>query len=309
MTGYQYITDIWKLGRKGHENYQFVDVAVNDDNRLFIDPCLVENERGEWSIKATKYIKSYFDTLFLAYSNCDRENMKYLLSHAGEQNATRLGYGNGDNGKGNTANGLLKIFYPLEKLIYEIKTIGKPQDLPLLIPEFAEDGMSDLLTNILHECLNEFTLDQMDKYGIHSNGNVEFYTWDLGSRAWKLVQRPAYLIGGKELLLVPKYIVRKKYLFSINQYFSRIILERMIDEGGYRDAEGKAIPKKEIIKSKGYSSKHWKYDESIQYTVQNNDALREYHDKLPGFYMEHGKPMLDEELDEVIYSPRNIKIT
>ncbi len=47
MTGYQYITDIWKLGRKGHENYEFVDVAVNDDNRLFIDPCLIENERGE----------------------------------------------------------------------------------------------------------------------------------------------------------------------------------------------------------------------------------------------------------------------
>ena len=80
-----------------------------------------------------------------------------LLSHAGEQNATRLGYGNGDNGKGNTADGLLEIFQPLEQLISSIRTIGKAEDLPLLIPGFAEDGMSDLLTNILHECLNEFT--------------------------------------------------------------------------------------------------------------------------------------------------------
>ena len=46
---------------------------------------------------------------------------------------------------------------------------------------------------------------------------------------------------------------------------------------------------------------HWQYDEAIKYTVENNDALDEYHRKLPGFYMEHGKPMTDEELDFVIY--------
>jgi len=45
-------------------------------------------------------------------------------------------------------------------------------------------------------------------------------------------------------LLVPKNIVRKNYLFGTSQYFSRIILERMIEEGDYRDAEGKTISKK-----------------------------------------------------------------
>ncbi len=37
-------------------------------------------------------------------------------------------------------------------------SLKKEEDLPLLIPDFAEDGMSDLLTNILHEQLNKFTL-------------------------------------------------------------------------------------------------------------------------------------------------------
>lgn len=49
----------------------------------------------------------------------------------------------------------------------------------------------------------------------------------------------------------------------------------MIDEGGYRGADGKAIPKKEIVKSQRYSSEHWQYDEAIKYTVENNDALEE----------------------------------
>ena len=297
----EYISDLWQLKKKGHENFEFVDVAVNDDNLLFIDPCLIEGWNNVWAIKAMKHINSYFDNLFKAYSTCNRKDMRRLLSHAGEQNATRLGYGNGDNGKGNTADGLLEIFQPLEQLISTIRTIGKAEDLPLLIPGFAEDGMSDLLTNILHECLNEFTLEQMHKHGIQSNGTKMFYTWDISDREWKNIERQVYYVNGKELLLIPKNIVRKRYLFGVGQYFSRIILERMIDEGGYRDADGKAIPKKEIIKSKRYSGEHWKYDESIRSTVENDDALDEYHRKLPGFYMEHGKALTDEELDFLIY--------
>lgn len=297
----RYISDIWKLKEKGHENFEFVDIAVNDDNLLFIDPCLIEGWNNEWAIKATKHISAYFDKLFKAYNTGCKKNIKHLLSHAGEQNATRLGYGRGDNGKGNTADGLMEIFQPLEQLIVSIKTVGKAEDLPLLIPGFAEDGMSDLLTNILHGCLNDFTMEQMRKYGVLSNGTKEFYTWDLITNEWKSVKKAVYFVEGKELLLVPKQIVRKRYLFGVNQYFTRIILERMIDEGGYRDAEGKSIPKKDIVKSKRYSGEHWKYDEVIRYTVENNDALDEYHHKLPGFYREYGKPMTDEELDFWIY--------
>ena len=55
------------------------------------------------------------------------------------------------------------------------------------------------------------------------------------------------------------------------------------------------------VKSKRYSGEHWQYDETIKYTVENNDALDEYHRKLPGFYMEQGKSMTDEDLDFVIY--------
>ena len=301
MTGKKYISDEWQLNEKGHEKFDFVDVAIDDDNLIFIDPCLIERRNDAWSVKASEHIKSYFDNLFEAYNVGNREAMRLLLSHAGEQNATRLGYGNGDNGKGNTAMGLLDIFQPLELLISEIKTIGKAEDLPLLIPGFAEDGMSDLLTNILHECLNEFTMEQMRKYGISSNGKKAFYTWDMQLGAWNKVEKAAYLVNGKELLLVPKCIVRKNYLFGVNQYFNRIILERMIDAGGYRDADGKSILKKEIVKGKRYSGEHWQYDEAIKYTKENNDALEEYHYKLPGFYMEHGKAMSDEELDYLIY--------
>lgn len=297
----KYISNVWQISQKGHKGLDFVDVAVNVDNLLFIDPCLIERWNNEWAVKATKYINSYFDNLFEAYNTGNRDYIRYLLSHASEQNATRLGYGNGDNGKGNTPDGLLKIFRPLEQLIISIKTIKRPEDLPLFIPNFAEDGMSDLLTNILHECLNEFTMEQMQKHGISSNGIKEFYSWDLNDNEWKKVKKAAYFVNGKELLLVPKQIVRKRYLFGVEQYFRRIILKRMIDEGGYRNPEGKSLSKTDIIQSKCYSGEHWLYDESIKYTVEHNDALDEYHSKLPGFYIENGEAMSDDKLDAVIY--------
>ena len=63
----------------------------------------------------------------------------------------------------------------------------------------------------------------------------------------------------------------------------------------------KPIPKKEIVKAKRFSGEHWQYDESVSYTKKDNDALREYHQKLPHFYTENGESMEDEELDELIY--------
>ena len=146
----KYVSDYLNKGIKGHFNYEFVDVIVNDDNLLFIDPILIETSGDQWSKDAKALIQSFFDAFFEAYNEKDELKKKELLSHAGEQNGTRLGYGRGDNGKGNSVKGLLDIFTPLEKLIQEIPTMEKAEDLPLLIPDFAKDGLSDLLTNILH---------------------------------------------------------------------------------------------------------------------------------------------------------------
>lgn len=295
-----YVSDYWNKGVKGHLHYEFIDVAVNDDNLLFIDPLLIEIAGDKWCQEANAAIKSFFDEFYKAYREEDMVKKKMLLSHAGEQNGTRLGYGRGDNGKGNTVSGLLEIFASLNQLLPEISTMEKAEDLPLLIPDFAEDGLSDLLTNILHEQLNKFTLKQIKKYGVESNGCLPFWTWDVKDSCWKRIERPSYCVDGQELLVVPKHIVRKKYLFSTSQYFNRIILERIREEGGYMDGD-KPIPKKEIVKAKRFSGDHWQYDESVSYTKKDNDALSEYHHKLPYFYTENGGPMEDEKLDELIY--------
>ena len=295
-----YVSNYWNKGIKGHQYYDFVDVVVNNDNLLFIDPILIEMADDEWCQEANITIKSFFDKFYTAYREKDMSKKKELLSHAGEQNGTRFGYGRGDNGKGNTVNGLLKIFAPLEQLLQEIPTMKKAEDLPLLIPNFAEDGLSDLLTNVLHDQLNRFTIQQMRKYGVESNATLTYWTWDGTESCWKKIERPSYCVKHQELLVVPKHIVRKNYLFSTSQYFNRIILEHIREEGGYMDGD-KPIPKKDVVKAKRFSGKHWQYDESVSYTKGNNGVLDEFHQKLPYYYTENGCFMGNEKLDKLVY--------
>lgn len=295
----EYISNEWKLNIKGHINFDFVDVAINSDNKLFIDPCLIEMAGTEWAQKSMSKISSFMNELVESYSNKDEEKKIALLMHAREQNATKFGYGNGFNGKGNTVDGLLDDFQPLEELVKAIKSVNQLQDITVLLPGFAEDGLSDLLTNILHLELSEFTDNQMKKYGIESNREVRFTYWNNDDLIWKTIIKPGYEVNGKEFLIVPKNIVRKKYLFSTGQYFSRVILERIRDE--YTNADGKKIAKKDVVKAKRFSGDHWIYKETIRFTIENDDALTEYHDKMIGYYVENGGAMTDEELDFTVY--------
>lgn len=296
-----HVSDIINKGKHGHKEIGFLDVVVNDDNLMFIDPVLLEKCSGSWFKEANETVESFFDELYKAYRENDESKKIKLLEHAQEQNGTRLGYGKGDNGKGNTADGLRYIFSPLTVLSRDISTIKKATDLPILIPGFSEDGLSDLLTNILHENLNIFTGQQLRLYGFDYNTELSFWTWDRNNGCFKFVTRPSFVYEGKELLLVPKVIVRRKYLFSTNQYFTRVILERLRYEGMYM-YDGKTLPKKDIIKQKSYSGEHWKYDETIAYTKLHDDALEEYHHSLPFFYDEEGRRPTDDELDRYIYS-------
>ena len=54
-----HVSDYWNKGIRGHWNYEFVDVVVNDDNLLFIDPMLLEMAGGEWCQEANATVKSF----------------------------------------------------------------------------------------------------------------------------------------------------------------------------------------------------------------------------------------------------------
>ena len=291
-----FVSDFINNGIKGHQNYEFVDVAINDDNRLFLDPILIQFSTSTWCQSANKSIQSFFDKFYQAYSLHDKTQERELLSHAREQNGTRFGYGKGNNGKGHTAEGLMQTFNPLEGLIQKIKSINRPVDLAILLPKFAEDGLSDLLTNILHKNLNEYTTQQLRKYGIRPNSTTQFWYWEPSLLKWKIKSAPSYTINNQELLLVPKEIVRVRYLFSIRQYFTRIILTRY-QKQSYRNGM-KKLSKQDILASLRSNTPNWIYETVKKHTEKSPSFLAEYHIMLPQFYRD--RQMSSQELNSLL---------
>lgn len=298
----KHVSEEFSLELVGHSNYNFVDVNVLSDQKLFIDPCLIEISKSEWCVSANRTIRSYFDCFYKAYRDNDINAKRSLLSHAGEINCTRMGYGGGDNGHGNTVEGLLGKFKNLDRLAQELPTLSSAIDLPVLIPDFDKDGLSDMLTNIIHRELNDFTMSELTQLGVQPNCVTSFWTWDLNAQSWKLMENvPAYYAEKGELLLVPKGIVHFRYLCNIEQYLSRIILERMQNEQAYTDEKGKCrLPHKKDVRTEIVKiGDNWKYEHVVAYSASAPDTLDEYHHRIPEFYS--NRQLSDEQLDRLIY--------
>ncbi|ASA25693.1 hypothetical protein [Paenibacillus donghaensis] len=299
----KHISELLNHSRTGHSNLEFVDINVLDDQKLFIDPCLIETQQGSWYNNATNLLDNFFNEFYQAYRNNDAHKKIELLSCAREINYTKLGYGNGDNGHGNTAEGLLETFKNLERLTANIPNITKAMDIPVTISGFSEDGLSDMITNILHFQLNEFTLEQLAIANVKPNSEDTFDTWDVASSAWKKVTLPCYRYENNKILLTPKNIVRKRYFFGANQFLMRVILERAKKETAYTTPKGKTryrTTKKELKNAISKEDRNWRYKYINEKTESDQSFLKDYHDAIP--YLYSNKAMTNEELDNFIYS-------
>ena len=155
------LTKTLNIKASGHKDIDFVDVSLVSDTKLFIDPCLIETDNSKWSQNACKTMNGFFDVLYSNFTPpTNYSNLYELFQHSRERNEARLGYGNGDNGKGNTAAGMIKILADVPHLIESGIKMTAPIDLPLFVVGFAEDGMSDMLINVLYKELTEFTVQQ-----------------------------------------------------------------------------------------------------------------------------------------------------
>jgi hypothetical protein len=307
MRNSNHFTSKHNLNISSHSEIDFIDIVLNNDRKLFIDPCLIEINNSEWAKSAQIAINSYFKIFYQLYRNNSNRTLKIeLFSHAHEINATKLGYGNGRNGHAKTPEGLYDLFIDLESSIKRNLNMSHPIDLKLFINEFAEDCLSDMLTNILFLHLNNFTLEQCKKYGIKTqdtnslNNSKDYFYWDVASSSWHKYEGPCLLVNNELILLVPKVIVRRKFYYNISQYFSRVILENVQEERQVTNSEGKVIkPTKKSLKENIRNSGNTSLDYSIDYSVKKPNLLDLHHRRIPEFY--HDKFLSDVILDKIVY--------
>lgn len=255
------VSDYFSL-KTTQPSLDFVDVDLEKDIRLFIDPSALYLLTTEWGSRCRNLIKSFFGTVLESIKNGDNDGAKKLLAQLSEPNETHLGLSrNKSQGRGMGSSLAEQMWRSLERSD-AVKTgiITDLEDTVLLVDGIASDIISDVVTNIIREPLLEYTIKICREYNIPLEEHTTLKLWSPTKKEWVYKDMPQIIVSTlnktKRLILVPKAIVRKSISYDAGKYYNKYLLEELQEEAAARglvrilkNGESRLIPKNEIKKS------------------------------------------------------------
>ena len=209
------ISTYFKLKVK-QEKLDFVDVKLDDDNELFVDPRLIELSNNPLLKNMASSLKFYSSNLIKGIITKNKSQVNYLLSGLEEPKETRLGFGWG-NSNGNSIGPLLKPKFQNAILNSDVLSSGKVNhwsELELIVENINCDRISDMTTKIIKRHLIEFTQQQCLNLGIAMKQFTQTDIFNSATLIWesKTIELPFENIDGleREIIFVPKEIVRRQ---------------------------------------------------------------------------------------------------
>jgi len=285
--------------RTEQANLDFVDVDVEGDTPLFVDPQALQALGTPWGDRCIDLLRGYFATLLSWIGSPQTESLAYeLLAQLHEPNETHLGLSR------NRANGsalgeqLAADFWKALTQSEAAKSglLRDLEDMALLVRGIGRDRISDVVTNIVREPLIEYTQDMCAQYGIAPLQKAQSgLLWDQGGRCWRseLVDLP--MSHGRSLILVPKRIVRKDLTYNYHAYYHHSILPFLI-EGTLMSGneslvrvlrDGRRVVRRTELKKKYPVSK----ETALSVTLENPQLLENFREAVS----DHPQPPLDDD--------------
>ena len=223
-----YFSEKLGLAIAGHRDIDFIDINLDTDTELYIDPTLVDGLPTRWCSEAKAVIADFFDNVFECCRTKNHKRLYELVAFGKEPNETKLGLSiEQSQGKGSKPENLYRILKTIsDECLIEKGIVKNPSELCVFVNNFAEDRMSDLITNIIRKQLYDFTVQQCLRHRISLANKpiIIGQTWDATSKKWVTLTDVPLMIDDRKTLLVPKIIVRRKYIVSAAQYIQKHVL-------------------------------------------------------------------------------------
>lgn len=297
------VTDFYNLGAT-QGGVDFVDVDVNGDVPVYIDPTAIRNQSGDWAEKCVESLQSFFSELLSAIKTDDKKRLEALIYPLREPNETHLG-----DSQGKSQGTGLGSAKKATELIDSLRGSGAVasgfltdlEDSALMVEGIDKDIVSDITTCVIRRQLIAYTQQQCKFHGIQTESQDSGPIWDSSKRVWTSVQVMLPRAGGDKLLLVPKSIVRVRLTVDKGRYYRGYLRP-------YFEAEVLANPKAGLVrtlKSGRIEVLKGKLDDELGTTkpdiVRNSQtypqAITEYKDNLES---EDTGPLTDELLAEKV---------
>lgn len=229
------VSEYYALGLT-QPSLDFVDVRLDTDVPLFLDPTALNLLDTEWGAKCRGLVHDYFSLVLEYISNGEHGKAKALLAQLGEPNETHLGLSKRRSRGHGMGKGLADKMWEALNGSQAVRTglIRDLEDTALLIDGIASDVISDIVTNIIREPLLEYTIEMANQYGIPLQTRITRKLWDTQVKRWVVKDMPQAItiINGREqrLLLVPKAIVRKSISYDAGVYYNQYLVEQLQEE-------------------------------------------------------------------------------
>lgn len=275
----------FKLNRSQSE-LDFVDVRLNGDIPLFIDPYALGRRQDVWSIEASNLVVDFFQQAIDYIRKNEDSRAKTVLTHLSEPNETGLGLSKkGRRGRGVAGQQSLDLFdYLKDSTAARTGFLKDLEDCELLVPGISSDKISDITTNIIREKLVEYTTSQCELHGVPTQLVAVGLRWDSHQHNWteeQYAQLPVY--KGRRLFLVPKAIVRHRMAYDYREYYNDHVLTFLQTfhlNAGSSLVEllrnGKRRVTKKSLKEKHPLSKGFLYE----FSKNNPEVLERYKNEL-----------------------------
>lgn len=224
------ISHKFNLAIQGHQDIDFIDIDLSTDTELYLDPTLIDVLPTPWCKETKKIINDYFENVFDACHRKDYARLYDIVACGKEPNETKLGVSIEQScGKGSRPENLYKIFRSVaEDTLVEDGLVKNPAELCIFVDNFAEDRMSDLITNVIRRQLYKFTVMECEKYGVELGEKIEKLGpyWNAKLQKWEQLNDHPIMVNGRKILLVPKIVTRRKFILTVRQYLYKHVLSR-----------------------------------------------------------------------------------
>lgn len=316
-------SDFHQLGISGHRDIDFVDIRLETDTALYVDPERIALSNHPIASLASHCIDDFFATLYDVALTQDELTLYRMLSFGREPNETHLGLSASRScGRGTSPEILMPIVKNMIRMgLFEQGLVTQLGDLHLWTPNFGYDRLSDLTTNIIRDVLYVYTIEQYRQWNIvlPCEGNSVSAVWNPTTHAWERRKFPELISDGFRNLLVPKEFVGRSMLSSPGQLLQKYALNyrqrEHLDERSdlchkKTDREGRETwtppTKKEIrfFELKGRSEKAFLLEMGHRYPQMVNELHTDH--EIAGH--RSPKTMSDSELDTLLYGNNEMVI-
>lgn len=208
------------------ENLDFVNIPLNTDLPMYIDPYAISIKSGEWYEECNNLIVDFFEKVMTAIRNDDLITAYKLLNRLNEPNETHLGVSSGKPDGCGIGKEQAKILLNKLKNSRAAQTgyLKDLSDCELMIEGIGADKISDITTNIIRGKLIEYTERQCLEHNIPYQEIVSNYFWGVEEGAWTKRKARLPFYNGKPILLVPKNIVVKTTISNYEKFYDIVML-------------------------------------------------------------------------------------